>query len=84
MAVLLGVEGEAGAVLRPGGVEGIRGVSTAVRLRLVGEELLYKIIIKTKSLIIYLFDIRKYLLLFILQDFNRIPVPVRSYYDIKL
>ena len=37
MAVLLGVEREAGAVLRPGGVEGTRGVSTAVRLRLIGD-----------------------------------------------
>ena len=37
VAVLLGVEGVAGAVSRPGGVEGTRGVSTAVRLRLVGD-----------------------------------------------
>ena len=37
MAVLLGVEGVTGAVSRPGDVEGTRGVSTAVRLRLVGD-----------------------------------------------
>ena len=35
VAVLLGVEGVTGAVSRPGGVEGTRGVFTAVRLRLV-------------------------------------------------
>ena len=37
VAVLLGVEGVTGAVSRPGGVEDTRGVSTAVRLRLVGD-----------------------------------------------
>ena len=37
IAVLLGFQGVAGAVSRPGGVKGTRGVSTAVRLRLVGD-----------------------------------------------
>ena len=35
VAVLLKVEGVTGAVSGPGGVKGTRGVSTAVRLRLV-------------------------------------------------
>ncbi len=38
LVVLLGVSGVAGTVSRPGGVEGAaRGVSAAVRLRLVGD-----------------------------------------------
>ena len=37
VTVLLGVEGVTGAVLRPGGVKGIRGVFTAVQLRLIGD-----------------------------------------------